>query len=86
MNHSILWLKLRLYGTRGVAYSWFQLYLSNRQQVVCANGHNSNHLSINCGVPPGSVLGSLPFLLYVNDIPNASESLTFHLFADDTNM
>ena len=86
MNHSILLLKLHHYGIRGVAYNWFQSYLSNRQQFVCANGHNSNHLSITCGVPEGSVLGPLLFLLYVNDLPNASESLTFHLFAHDTNI
>ena len=67
-------------------YDWFQSYLSNRQQFVCANGNDSNHLSISCGVPQVSVLGPLLFLLHINDLPNASESLTFHLFADDTNI
>ena len=86
VNHSILLLKLRHYGIRGVAYDWFQSYLSNRQQFACANGNDSNHLSISCGVPQGSVLGPLLFLLYINDLPNASESLTFHLFADDTDI
>ena len=86
VNHSILLLKLHHYGIRGVAYNWFQSHLPDRQQFVCANGHDSNHLSITCGVPQGSVLGPMLFLLYINDLPNASESLTFHLFADDTNM
>ena len=86
VNHSILLLKLHHCGIRGVAYNWFQSYLSNRQQFVFANGHDSNHLSITCRSPQGSLLGPLLFLLYFNDLPNASESLTFHLFADDTNV
>ena len=56
--------------------------LTDRQQFVCVNDNDSNHLSITCGVPQGSLLGPLPFLLYINDLPNASEALTFHLFAD----
>jgi len=86
VNHSILLSKLHHYGIRDVAYDWFQSYLSNRQQFVCANGNDSKRLSITCGVPQGSVLGPLQFLFYINDLPNASESLTFHLFADDTNI
>ena len=86
VNHSILLLKLYHYGVRGKAYEWFQSYLSNRKQFVCVNGHDSDSLSLTCGVPQGSVLGPLPFLLYVNDLPNTSSLLTFHLFADDTNI
>ena len=52
---------------------------------MCVNGHESDSLPLTCGVPQGSVLGPLLFLLYVNDLPNASSLLTFHLFADDTN-
>ena len=71
---------------RGKAYNWFHSYLSNREQLVCINGHNSDFLSITCGVPQGSILGPLLFLLYINDLPNTSKLLSFHLFADDTNI
>ena len=65
---------------------WFHSYLSNREQFVCINGHNSDSLPITCGVPQGSILGPLLFLLYINDLPNTSKLLSFHLFADDTNI
>ena len=61
-------------------------YLSNRKQFVCVNGHDSDSLPLTCGVPQGSVLGPSLFLFYVNNLPNTSNLLTFHLFADDTNM
>ena len=79
-------MKLHHYGVRGKACDWFPSYLSNRKQFVCVNGHDSDSLSLTCGVPQGSILGPLLFLLYVNDLPNASSLLTFHLFADDTNI
>ena len=65
---------------------WFQIYLSNRKQYVSFNGQSSKPLGINCGVPQGSVLGPLLFLLYINDLPNISKVLNFYLFADDTNI
>ena len=65
---------------------WFQPYLSNRKQYVSINGESSESLGINCGVPQGSVLGPLLFLLYINDLPNISKVLNFYLFADDTNI
>ena len=71
---------------RGKAYDWFQSYLSNREQFVCINGHKSDSLSITCGVPQGSILRPLLFLLYINDLLNTSKLLSFHLFADDTNI
>ena len=86
VNHRILLSKLEHYGIRGCALEWIGSYLSDRKQYVSVNGSNSNLLSITCGVPQGSVLGPLLFLIYINDLPNASKKLTFYLFADDTNI
>ena len=86
VNHSILLKKMEHYGVRGVVHQWFASYLSNREQFVSVNGHNSSLKRVSCGVPQGSVLGPLLFLIYINDLPNATKSLSFFLFADDTNI
>ena len=74
------------YGIKGVALDWFNSYLSNRKQYVYLNGKPSQLGNITCGVPQGSVLGPLLFLVYINDLPSISEVLQFYLFANDTNI
>ena len=74
------------YGIRGVVLEWFRSYLSNRKQYVYLNGEPSQLENITFGVPQGSVLGPLLFLIYINDLPRFSEVLHFYLFADNTNI
>ena len=86
VNHQIFLNKLEHYGIRGTALAWFNSYLSNRSPYVSVTGCNSSHLNVTCGVPQGSVLGPLLFLIYINDLPKSSSKLSFYLFADDTNI
>ena len=86
VDHNILLDKLEHYGIRGVALDWVRSYLSNRLQFVQFNGHSSSPQTICCGVPQGSILGPLFFLLYINDLSNVSTVVELILFADDTNL
>ena len=86
VNHNILLLKMEHYGVRGPSLQWFRSYLSERKQYVYINGECSELKQISCGVPQGSVLGPLLFLIYINDLPNISKKLDLYLFADDTNI
>ena len=86
VNHKILLKKLEYYGVRGIVLKWFDSYLCNRPQCVNINGTFSDFLNILCGVPQGSVLGPILFLIYINDIQFCSNILDFHLFADDTSL
>ena len=84
IDHGILLCKLEYYGIRGLALDWFKSYLYNRKQYVSYNGVQSESLSINCGVPQGTVLGPLLFIIYTNDLPDCISQATTILFADDT--
>jgi Reverse transcriptase (RNA-dependent DNA polymerase) len=86
VSHDILLDKLYLYGIRGVVHDWFRSYLLNRQQCVFINNICSDICGIKYGVPQGSVLGLLLFLIYVNVIGNALLDARIKLFADDTNL
>ena len=86
VDHQILLAKLNHYGIRGVSNDWFKSYLSNRNQYVSINGYESGLAAINCGVPQGSVLGPLLFLLYINDLNQAIKFCKVHHFANDTNL
>ena len=70
----------------GVSNDWFKSYLSNRSQYVSINGNESGVAAINCGVPQGSVLGPLLFLLYINDLYQTTKFCKVHHFPVDTNL
>ena len=84
VNHKILVEKLEYYGVKDKTLNLFENYLSDRKQVVEVNGVQSDLGTIQHGVPQGSILGPLLFLLYINDISKSSSVLKFFLFADDT--
>ena len=88
VQHDILLKKLEHYGIRGIVNKWFSSYLSNRKQYVYVNGVESDVKHVNIGVPQGSVLGPLLFIIYLNDIANSVTSLKCltMLFADDSNV
>lgn len=86
VNHNILISKLEHYGIGGTQLNCFRSYLNNRKQCVQIGQTISSLQTVQCGVPQGSILGPLLFLMFINDINQSSNLVDFHLFADDTSV
>ena len=83
IDHKILLTKLYKYGIQNTELMWFKSYLADRKQVLYCNGASSTELGVNIGVPQGTVLGPILFLLYVNDLSNAVKNASINIYADD---
>ena len=86
VDHEILTKKLELYGIKGCNLEWFESYLSNRKLFITYGDKQTNIETITCGVPQGSILGPLLFLIFVNDLHKVTKYLGPIMFADDTNL
>ena len=86
VNHDILLFKLNHYGIRGVAFDWFKSYISDRIQYTTINNKRSKIQTIKYGVPQGSILGPILFLIYINELSQSIKNSKIHPFADDTNI
>ena len=84
VNHEILLKKMKMYGIVGNLLEWCKSYLKDREQCTIVNNVTSSYQSVGCGVPQGSILGPLMFLIFINDISNDLHNTRVRLYADDT--
>ena len=86
VDHHTLLSKLNPYGLTGVSHKLFSSYLDNRTQKCVVNGSLSECCTLKCGIPQGTILGRLLFLLYINDLPNCLSHSVPRMYADDTHL
>ena len=86
VNHNILINKLHAYGMASNVIKWFSNYLNDRRHMTYVNGVKSNEQNATCGIPQGSILGPLLFIMYVNDLPNCVSNSQVSMYADDTGL
>ena len=86
VNYSILLSKLYSYGVKGIAYELLSSYSENRTQKCAVNGVLSNSCTLTCGIPKGTILGPLLFLLYINDLLNCLSNSQPRMYVDDTHL
>ena len=85
-RHERLLTKMNRYGIQGISLDWFKSYLTNRTQRCSVNGCLSDFTTLKCGVPQGTILGPLLFLVYINDLPNCLSLSIPRMYADDTHI
>ena len=86
IDHTLLLKKLEVYGLSTQTLQWFTSYLRNRRQLVKLGDQQSNVATVSHGIPQGSILGPLLFIVFINDVPFHDTSSTIDLYADDTTL